>query len=248
MKRVAVINLKGGVGKTTTAVNIAACLGQKGKRVLLADLDPQGNASLHLGFRDSGHDLLNALQSTTALPVRGTEFFGLQLVPSGYLLSEARHRFSKAIGRDLLKRALKNSGNNWDWVIFDCPPSIEILTQMALHASQSLLVPIEASFFGLTGLEQLIMILKESFRKDAVKEKIMAVVPCRAHPRRRIHKTIIKELHRIFPDKVAPVVRETVALTEAPQAGKPVIYYSWRSAGSRDYQKVTDWILAKVKI
>ncbi len=245
MKRVAVINLKGGVGKTTTAVNIAACLGQKGRRVLLIDMDPQGNATLHIGVRENGKALLNALQSTTPLPVQDTEFSGLQLVPSGYLLSEARERFSKAMGRDLLLRTLKNSGDNWDWVIFDCPPSIEVLTQMALNASDSLIVPVEASFLGLAGLEQLIMILQETFRTDTVKERIMAVVPCRAHPRRRIHDTMMKELNRIFPGKVAPVVRETVALTEAPQAGKPVIYYSGRSAGAKDYRDVTEWLLEK---
>lgn len=208
MLTVAVVNHKGGVGKTTTAVNFAACLGQKGLKVLLVDLDPQGSATLHLGISDTGERLLAALQSSTQLPVMKTDFQGLSLVPSGYHMSEARKRFSRAIGEGLLERALVQTPKDWDWIVIDCPPALEILTMMGLSACERIIVPVEANFLGISGLEQLLTTLEEGFILKDLREQIMAIVPCRAHPRRKMHNLMLEKLNSLFPGRVAPFIRE----------------------------------------
>lgn len=240
-KVISVINHKGGVGKTTTAVNIAACLGKLGKKTLLIDIDPQGSSSASLGYVDNGREILNALKSTNSLPIISTKVKGVDLVASGPDFAEARNSLSGAVGSSVLERSLKGTDGTWQWVIIDCPPTLEILTLNALHASSHVVVPVEAHFLGLTGLNQIIKTIN-SLQEKKRDIAIGAVIPCRAHPRRRIHNQIMDELERIFPGKVSPIVRENVALAEAPAHGLPVIEYAPRSNGAEDYMRVTKWI------
>lgn len=242
MKQViSVVNLKGGVGKTTTAVNLAACWGEQGKKVLLVDLDPQGSASVCVGRESDGAEILNAMQKIGTLPVASTNFQGLDLVPSGPELVTARQIFIDGPGDEIFRSCLNQTSGDWDCVIIDCPPSLDVLTMSSLMASRHVVVPVEASFLGLNGLKQMVAAI------DAVKSRnqeldMKAVIPCRAHPRRRIHWEIMGRLEEMFPGKVSPIIHENVSLAEAPGRGKPVIFTSRISRGSDDYRLVSLWL------
>jgi chromosome partitioning protein len=150
-----VVNHKGGVGKTTSAVNVAACLGEMGQRTLLVDLDPQGSASMFLGVEDDGQRLLAALTHVSALPVVEEVAAGLDLVPAGPQLIDANQRFPVSMGKELLARCLERTPGSRDWVLIDCPPNMGVLTVMALRAGSQALVPVEASWLAMRGLNQL---------------------------------------------------------------------------------------------
>ncbi len=244
---ISVVNLKGGVGKTTSAVNIAACWGEIGKKVLLIDLDPQGSASLSVGISNEGNELLQALQNTTALPVVSTDIPGVDLVPSGIALATAGQWLSGDEAVNILTPCIEQTYlpagrlGNWDHIIIDCPPSLGVLSNNALMASQHVFVPVEASFLGLNGVKQMITAI-DSVKIHNPYIKIEAVIPCRAHRRRRIHWDIMDKLKEMFPGRVSPIIRENVSLAEAPGHGKPVIMSSRVSKGADDYRLVTLWL------
>lgn len=242
MKQViAVVNLKGGVGKTTSAVNIAACRGEMGKKVLLVDMDPQGSASLYVGISNDGNEMLEALRHQSALPVVSTSVPGVDLVPAGISLATARKWLTADSGNAVLSACLDQTHGDWDCVIIDCPPSMDILTMIALMACRHVIVPVEASFLGLNGLKQMVSVI-ETVKPHNPDISIDALIPCRAHRRRRIHWDIMGSLEEMFPGKVSPIIRENVALAEAPGLGKPVIMSARLSKGADDYRLVTLWI------
>ena len=238
---ISIVNLKGGVGKTTSAVNIAACWGEIGKKVLLVDLDPQGSASLSVGISSDGNELLQALQNTSALPVVSTDVPGVDLVPSGIALAKAAQWLSGDEAVNILTPCLEQTHGDWEHVIIDCPPSLGVLSNNALMASQHVFVPVEASFLGLNGVKQMITAI-DSVKDQNPSINIEAVIPCRAHRRRRIHWEIMDKLKEMFPGKVSPIIRENVSLAEAPGRGKPVIMSSRISKGADDYRLVTLWL------
>ncbi len=247
MKRVvSVVNLKGGVGKTTTAVNLAACWGEMGKKVLLIDMDPQGSASMSVGTMNEGSELLDALQNKTSLPVVTTEVPNLDLVPSGMAMATANQWFTGDNANEILFHCLGMTSGNWDLVVIDCPPSLGFHTMNALMACQHVIVPVEASPLGLNGLKQMATAI-ESVKPLNPEVSIDAVIPCRAHRRRRIHWEIMDKLKEMFPAKVSPIIRENVALTEAPGKGRPVIMTARVSKGADDYRLVTLWVEERIK-
>jgi len=239
---IAFANHKGGVGKTTSAVSIASVLGEMGRRVLVIDIDPQGSASLHFGVSDDGMEFLRALRRTVALPVLPTAAGGVDLVPSGPALSEAAQGFSGILDAQLLSRCLSRTQGDWELIIIDCPPGSGVLTMGALRVSRHVVVPIETNRLALNGLDQLIETLS-SIRWENHQLAILGVIACRANPRRRIHKEIMAGLERRFPGRIAPLVRENVALAEAPAHGQPVNLYAPFSHGAEDYRQVTRWLL-----
>ncbi len=238
---ISVVNLKGGVGKTTTAVNIAACWGEIGKKVLLIDLDPQGSASLSVGMPGEGNRLLQSLQNSSALPVVSTEVPGVDLVPSGIALAASAQWLSGDEASNILAPCLDQTQGDWDHIIIDCPPSLGVLSNAALMVSQHVFVPVEASFLGLNGVQQMITAI-DSVKIHNPSIKVEAVIPCRAHRRRRIHWEIMDKLKELFPGRVTPIIRENVSLAEAPGRGKPVILSSRISKGADDYRLVTLWL------
>ena len=246
MKKVlSVVNHKGGVGKTTTAVNVSAILGEMGKKVLLIDLDPQGSASLHLGIYDDGVPLLRAMQGTVSFPVTETKVAGLHLVPSGPAFAEARLRFTGSVGTEVLSRCLSRTLGEWDLVVVDCPPGPDILTFGALKLSDYLLIPVEASHLSFRGVDQITSSLELMNVYDRGLS-ILGIVPCRSHPRRRVHKEIMEKLEKAFPKKIAPPVRECAKLAEAPGHGQPINLYAPRSIGGEDYRILTQWVLQRL--
>jgi chromosome partitioning protein len=238
---VSVVNLKGGVGKTTSAVNIAACLGEIGKSVLLIDLDPQGSASLSLGVENSGEELLFALKNETPLPVMPIAIIGVELVPSGMSLATGQAMLAGEESNSALVSCIEQTPGDWDYVIIDCPPSYGILTINALIACSRVVVPVEASFLGLNGLKQMVAAI-DSLRPQNPGLEIEAILPCRAHRRRKIHWDIMDSFNSMFPGKVSPIIRENVSLAAAPGIGKPVIYTDRLSKGADDYRFVTLWL------
>ncbi len=242
---IAFANHKGGVGKTTSAVNIASVLGETGKRVLVMDIDPQGSASLHFGFKDKGADFLHALERTVAAPVIPTAVRGVDLIPSGPALSEAAQRFGGVLGAELLARCLARTQGDWELVIIDCPPGPGILTMSALRVSQHVVIPIETNRLALNGLDQMIETL-DSERRQSRYPEILGIIACRANPRRIIHREIMADLERRFPGRMAPLVRENVSLAEAPAQGKPITLYAPGSNGAEDYRRVTQWLLERL--
>ncbi|RJX27104.1 MAG: ParA family protein [Desulfurivibrio sp.] len=239
--RVSIVNHKGGVGKTTSAVNIAAALGELGRRVLVIDLDPQGSASVMLGVAADGEKLLLALQRTQALPVTRVAGAGIDLVAAGPELVKARQRFTGSLGAELLRRCLTQTAGDWEWIVIDCPPSLGILTHNALLASTEIIIPVETNFLAFAGINQMMETIRsmQSSNRDLA---LRAVIPCRVHSRRKIHQEFLARLNSLFPGKVAPAVRENVALAEAPAHGQPVLTYAPGSNGASDYRQVTRWL------
>jgi chromosome partitioning protein len=242
---ISVVNHKGGVGKTTSAVNVAACLGEMGQRVLLVDMDPQGSASLFLGVEDDGSRLLAALQRLDALPLVGEVAAGVDLVPAGPHLFEAAQRLTVSMSSELLSRCLARTKGRWDWVLVDCPPNMGVLTVMALRAGSHALIPVETNWLATRGLDQLLHFFG-TLSHHVADVEVAAILPCRAQPRRKVHGQILAELEARFPGKVAPAVRETVALAEAPARSRPVIVSAPRSHGAEDYRAVAAWLAARM--
>jgi len=243
---VAIVNHKGGVGKTTSAVNIAASWSEMGKKILVIDIDPQGSASLSFGIDDDGSSLLLALQRTTALPVVPTKTPGIHLVPAGYSLAEAGERFSGAVGRELLRRCLKYTEGEWDFVIIDCPPNLGVLTINALNASSHVVIPVETNYLSYQGLCQM-MDAANSFRGHNPDLAIRAIIPCRTHARRRIYEQFLTLMEGLLPGGIGPAVRENVSLAEAPGNGLPVVLRHPGSNGAKDYRQVAQWLMGRLQ-
>jgi chromosome partitioning protein len=237
----AVANQKGGVGKTTTAVNVGACLADAGERVLLIDLDPQANASSGLNVRANGastHDLLDGI----ALPrlVRPTGFTNLEIVAAKSDLAAAAVDLSRREGGErYLAEALERDLDAYSFVFLDCPPSFGPLTVNALAAARQAIVPVQAEYYALEGLSQLLATI------DLVKAKlnpslgVAGILLTMADGRTRLSAEVEAELRRHFGDLVfTTTVPRSVRLAEAPSHGLPAIAYDRRSAGAQAYWKV----------
>lgn len=240
---IAVANHKGGVGKTASAVNIASLLAAGGKRVLLIDLDPQGSASSWLGAEESGAELGQALAEGKPLPAKKTAFKNLDLIASGIALASAEKTLGQEIGAErILAELLAPMTDGYAYVLMDCPPGLGFLTVSAITASTGVLLPLEAHPLGLRGLADIRRVVDTINRRINSRATIMGVIPCRAHVRRALHREVMVALETAFPGKIAPVVRENVALAEAPAHRKPVNIYAPKSNGCADYKKVAQWV------
>lgn len=250
MQIVAFASQKGGVGKTSTAVNMAAILGHNKERVLLIDLDPQGSASIHFGIQDSGVLLLECLEKKTPLTdlVRNV-LPGVDLVPTGMALSAAESRFAGENGSEMkLNECLQGMTPVWDWVFIDCPSGRNFLTLTALAAASWVQMMVECNPLSLPALIKFSRTIDMVARKFNPALKILGVLPSRAHPQWVLHKKLIEELGAAFPGKVAPlVIRESVSLAEAAGYGKTVIHHAPRSIGAQDYLAATKWFKKMAK-
>lgn len=239
---IAISNQKGGVGKTTTAVNVAAALAESGGSVLLVDLDPQGNASSGLGI-DKAHlsqtsyeVLLNGLSLSDA--VLETHQKGLYLLPANQNLAGAEVELVQVLARETrLKQALEVA--TYDYVIIDCPPALSLLTINALTAAQYVLIPVQAEYFALEGLGQLLNTVQSVKASTNSSLEIMGVVLTMFDKRTSLSEQVAAELKSHFGDKFfAAVIPRNVRLAEAPSYGKTVFEHDKWSKGARAYKQL----------
>ena len=259
MKIISIINQKGGVGKTTTVINLASALSQLGKKILVIDLDPQGNATTGLGLSNTSqsdqtiYGILNGTMSISNV-IKKTEFQNLDLISSNVDLSglevETAGDSDRAfILKSKLTAYLNDSEALYDYILIDCPPSLSLLTVMALVSSNSLLVPLQTEFFALEGITQLVKTI------DRIKEnlnpslKIRGILLTMFDKRNKLSSEVDREARNYFKEKVyQTVIQRNVRLSEAPSHGLPCVVYDKNCVGSKSYFKLAEEFLKKNQI
>ena len=237
-KIIAVVNQKGGVGKTTTCVNLCCALQLRGKKVLLCDCDPQGNSTSGVGVDKSKSPntydiIMNGVGAENA--VIKTKF--CSLIPANRELSGALIELVNTEGREfVLKKALEPIKNKFDYIFIDCPPSLELLTLNALCAADSVIVPVQCEYFALEGLTDLISTVKTINKRLNPDLKLEGIVMTMYDPRTKLSLEVESEIKKFFGNKVYNTrIPRNVRLSEAPSHGKPVIAYDMSSKGSKAY-------------
>ena len=242
-KIISIANQKGGVGKTTTSINLSTLLAKKGKKVLMIDADPQGNASSGVGIdRDdielSVYDILiNDIEIRQI--VKKTNIKNLDLCPSNINLAGAEVELVSVISREQrLKEKLDNVKEDYDFIIIDCPPSLGLITLNAFTASDSVLIPVQCEYYALEGLGQLlntISLVKKHLNKEIEVEGALLTM---YDARTNLSNQVVKEVKKYFNDKVYKnVIPRNVKLSEAPSYGMPISMYDPRSKGAKSYDK-----------
>ena len=249
MKVIAIANQKGGVGKTTTAVNLAACLAKKGKKVLLVDCDPQGNSSSGVGVdkrrcEKTVYDvLIGSADASDA--VTETPYENLWVCPSNISLSGAEIELVSEMGRETkLKNALSTVKNQFDIVLIDAPPSLGLITINVLTAANSVIIPIQCEYYALEGVAQLMNTIRKVKQVMNPDLEIEGILMTMFDSRTNLSAQVIEEVKKFFPNKVyKTLIPRNVRLSEAPSFGKPIIYYDIASRGSESYLDLADEVL-----
>ncbi|MBI5077216.1 ParA family protein [Candidatus Falkowbacteria bacterium] len=248
-KIIAVVNQKGGVGKTTTAVNLGAYLAEFGKYVLLIDLDPQANATSGLGvdYQNLEKGIYEALSGNFLVReiIQPTSHIGYRIAPATPALAGANVELVNIDKREFrLAEALLEVRSDYDVIIIDCPPSLGLLTLNGLVAADHVLIPIQAEYYALEGLGQLmstIALVQENLKPEL---SILGAVITMFDKRVRLSDQVFQELYKFFPDKIfRTVVPRNVRLTEAPSHGKSIAHYDAGSKGARAYEKLAREVL-----
>ena len=251
MQVISIINQKGGVGKTTTVINLAAGLSQQNKKILVIDLDPQGNATTGLGLSnmenstDTIYGVLNGTKEISEV-IKKTQFENLDLITSNVDLSGLEVETAEDANRAfILKLKLTSYSNNsrglYDYILIDCPPSLSLLTVMALVSSHSLVVPLQAEFFALEGLTQLMKTIERIKVSLNPELMIRGILLTMYDKRNKLSSQVEKEARDYFNEKVySTVIPRNVRLSEAPSHGMPVLIYDKSCPGSKSYFSFTD--------
>lgn len=248
----AVVNQKGGVGKSTTAVNVAACLGELGARVLLLDLDPQGNATSGFGLNRTQreHCVYDALLEDMPLEglIEPVEIKGVFVVPATIQLAGAEIELVSAMSRETrLKNVLAPVLSDFDFVLIDCPPSLGLLTVNALTACDGLLIPIQCEYYALEGLSKLLDSIRLVRTHLNPGLEVFGVVMTMFDARTKLSAQVVDEVRDFFDDKVfRTMVPRTVRLSEAPSFGKPVNMYDPAGKGAAAYRELAKEVMERV--
>ena len=248
---IAVLNQKGGVGKTTTAINLGAYLAKAGKKVLLVDFDPQGNATSGLGLakdtaETTSYDILfRPAEIATAILESGVP--GLNVIAANAGLAAAEVEMVDTSGRELkLKKAIK--GLDYDFILIDCPPALGLLTVNALAAAELLLIPVQAEYYALEGLSQLLSVMQRVRQGLNPDLELFGVVVTMYDGRTSLSSQVYDELKKHFAEKVfKTIIPRNVRLAEAPSHGRPIADHDKWSKGARSYKQLTKEVLKRVE-
>lgn len=248
-RMIAIANQKGGVGKTTTSVNVSACLAYLGKKVLLVDMDPQGNATSGVGINkgdvdESIYDVL--IEDVPAKDViRGTSVENLYAIPATISLAGAEIEIVSMVSREIrLKKALEDVQHRFDYIIIDCPPSLGMLTINALTASDACIIPVQCEYYALEGLSQLLSTVRLVQKHLNHHLLIDGVLLTMLDARTNLGIQVIAEVKKYFQDKVyRTIIPRNVRLSEAPSHGLPVILYDPKSKGAEVYLELAKEVI-----
>lgn len=247
---VAVTNQKGGVGKTTTSVNLGACLAYIGKKVLLVDIDPQGNATSGVGVEkgDVQQCIYDVLVDDVDVKdtIKQSKVENLSIVPATISLAGAEIELVPTISREVrLKKALEKVKGEFDYIIIDCPPSLGLLTINALTASDAVVIPVQCEYYALEGLSQLlstVRLVQKHLNHDLMIDGVLLTM---LDARTNLGIQVIEEVKKYFQDKVyRTIIPRNVRLSEAPSHGEPIIIYDPKSRGAEVYLELAKEVVA----
>lgn len=243
---IALVNQKGGVGKTTTTINLGAGLAKHGKRVLLIDLDPQANltTSLGLGSEDSLYDSLVHGRKISEIVQRKSEY---SVAPSNISLSGAELELSSVAGRELiLKELLLCEIENYDYILMDCPPSLGLLTLNALTVATEVFIPVQTEFLALQGMSKLLQTIEVIRKRLNNGLKITGIIGTLYDARKNLSREVVQKIKEHFPEQLfAALIRANISLAEAPSYGEDIFEYKSSSHGAYDYTLLAEQVMAQ---
>lgn len=249
-KTIAIFNQKGGVGKTTTNINLAACLALKGKKILILDIDPQGNTTSGVGISKKGlnkttYEILVNDKLAPKEAIMHTSVENLDIIPASVQLAGAEIELVQLEGREKrLKKAIDKIKSNYDYIFIDCPPSLGLLTINSLTAVDSVLVPIQCEFYALEGVSQLMSTIELVKKSLNSKLQIQGVILSMFDGRTNLSIQVVEEVKKYFREKVyTTVIPRNVRLAEAPSYGMPITEYDPKSAGAMAYHEFAEEFL-----
>jgi chromosome partitioning protein len=237
---IAIANQKGGVGKTTTAINLGGALAEDGFRVLLIDMDPQANMTAGVGIQRSMADVLADGRATLPEVILATETAGIDVAPAHIDLASTEGELFTALGREaILREAMRDNIGAYDYVLIDCPPNLGLLTVNGLVAADSVIIPVQTQFYAMKGLNNLVKVINAIRLKLNRDLRILGLLPTFFDGRTNLARDMLDELrvvgdHHVF----GSIIRNTVKLGEAPLAGRPITSYAGASEAARAYREL----------